>query len=103
NGDYDITIVAHVEPRDINKFADPTYYWHYNNPAFQALIAKADTEPTEAAWLADMADAQKVLTDDAAAVWLFMLPNLVVTKNTVTGLSPNAVTLSFDLTGVARR
>lgn len=103
NGDYDITIVAHVEPRDINKFADPAYYWHYNNPNFQALMKQADNEPSEDAWIADMQTAQKMLSDDCAAVWLFMLPNLIVTKATVEGVTANAVTLAFDLTGVTRR
>ena len=46
---------------------------------------------------------QGALAEDAAAVWLFALPNLVITKSTVTGVPQNAATLSFDLTTIATR
>ncbi len=50
-----------------------------------------------------MAKAAQFLTDDAASVWLYMMPNLVVTKSTVTGVASNAVTDSFDITTIATR
>jgi peptide/nickel transport system substrate-binding protein len=100
-GDYDMTIVAHVEQRDIVMFADPTYYWHYDNPEFQALITAADSgTPDE--YLADMKAAARLLAEDAAADWLFLLPNLIVAKSDLTGIVVNATSLSFDLTGIRR-
>ncbi len=100
--DYDMTIVAHVEPRDMVKFANPDYYWHYNNPEFQALVKEADAaSPVQYVTL--MKQAGELLAKDAAADWLFLLPNLVVTKNTVSGISANATSLSFDLTTIASR
>src|SRR5262249_39330182 len=30
--DYDLSIVAHVEPRDIVQYGNPDYYWHYRKP-----------------------------------------------------------------------
>jgi peptide/nickel transport system substrate-binding protein len=102
NGDYDMTIVAHVEPRDLVKWANPKYYWHYNNPAFQALVKQADAgSPEDYARL--MKQAAKMLADDAAADWLFLLPNLIVTTSKVTGVGQNATSLSFDLTTIAAR
>ena len=44
--DYDMTVVAHVEPWDLPQFANPNYYWKYNNPQFAELINKADAAPT---------------------------------------------------------
>ena len=41
--------------------------------------------------------------DDAAADWLFLLPNLVITRADITGVAENATGLSFDLSQVARR
>lgn len=98
---YDMTIVAHVETRDIAKFADPTYYWHYNNPEFAKLVAEADAAPTDTEQIELMKKAARILSDDAAADFLWLLPNLVVTKADVTGVNKNATSLSFDLTGVA--
>lgn len=98
---YDMTIVAHVESRDIVNFADPSYYWHYQNPEFMKLIAEADATPTEAEQIAMMKQAAQILADDAAAGFLWLFPNLVVTKADVTGVNQNSTSLSFDLTGVA--
>ena len=100
NGDYDMTIVGHVEARDIAKFANPNYYWHYDSAEFRRLFTLAD-EASEADATPLMQDAARYLADDAAAIWLFALPNLVITKSTITGVSQNATTLSFDLTTIA--
>ncbi len=100
--DYDMTIVAHVEPRDLVKWADPNYYWRYNNPELQSLVKQADAGSADD-YVRLMKQAAKLLADDAAADWLFLLPNLVVTTSDVTGIGPNATSLSFDLTTIASR
>lgn len=98
---YDMTIVAHVETRDISRFADPSYYWHYDNAEFQQLIADADAAASDAEQIALMQRAARILADDAAAGFLWLLPNLVVTKADVTGVNRNAPSLSFDMTAVS--
>lgn len=101
-GDYDMTIVAHVEARDIVNFANPDYYWHYGKPEFVELIDAAD-RAAPAEFPDRMKAAARYLAEDAAAVWLFVLPNLVITKPTVTGVATNATSLSFDVTTIATR
>ncbi|MCC2593092.1 ABC transporter substrate-binding protein [Tessaracoccus sp. OS52] len=101
NKDYDMTIVAHVEPRDIGQFANPDYYWAYDNPAFAEALEEADSAPTEEAYVDGMREAARLLTEDAAADWLFLLPNIVVTTKEVSGIPVNAASLSIDLTAVA--
>lgn len=101
NGDYDMTIVAHVEARDLGKFALPDYYWHYGDPKFAVLYNSADQAKSEAESITLMKQAVRYLADDAAAIWLFMLPNLVIAKSSITGISQNATTLSFDLSTIA--
>ncbi|MDN5765708.1 MAG: ABC transporter substrate-binding protein [Humibacillus sp.] len=101
NADYDMSIVAHVEPRDMGAvFGDPTYYTRYTNPAFSALLKQAD-EGTEAEQVADMKKAARMLSEDAAADWLFVLPNLIVADKGITGIPKNAISESFDVTGLA--
>ncbi|MCC6496817.1 MAG: ABC transporter substrate-binding protein [Propionibacteriaceae bacterium] len=102
-GDYDMTIVGHVEARDLGKFANPEYYWHYGDPEFAALYDAADRAMSDEQADALMKEAVKYLADDAAAIWLFALPNLVITKATITGVAQNASTLSFDLTTITSR
>ncbi len=101
-GDYDLTIVAHVEARDIVNFANPDYYWHYGDKEFVDLVRAADrAAPVE--FPDRMKAAARYLAEDAAAVWLFVLPNLVITKPTVSGVATNATSLSFDVTTIATR
>ncbi|HMQ38704.1 MAG TPA: ABC transporter substrate-binding protein [Micropruina sp.] len=101
-GNYDMSIVAHVEARDLRRFTDSSYYFHYDNPDYDKEFEAADEGPTDKL-VPLMRTAVRTLAEDAAAVWLFDLPNLVITKNTVTGVPENAATLSFDLTTIAHR
>lgn len=101
-GKYDLTIVAHVEGRDLVSFANPQYYWHYDNPKYQKLIADADLATPEQQTVL-LKQAAQLLSDDAAADWLFMLPNLAVVREGITGVNQNDVSLSFDVTQIASR
>lgn len=97
---YDMTIVSHTESRDINRWANPDYYWHYDNPEFQALIAAADLGD-EQTQIDSYQRAARILAEDAAASFLWLLPHIVVTKADIVGVSGNAPSLSFDLTQAA--
>ncbi|MFG1695261.1 ABC transporter substrate-binding protein [Nonomuraea sp. NPDC049309] len=101
-GDYDLSIINHVEPRDMGIFADKSYYFRYDNPEFGKLLASAD-EGTEQEQIDDLKKAAKLLSDDAAADFLFLFPNLIVAKKGVTGLPKNAISESFDFTALSRQ
>ena len=38
--DFDLTIVSHTEPMDIEIYARPDYYFGYDDPVMRALIAR---------------------------------------------------------------
>ena len=101
NADYDMSIVAHVEPRDMGAVFNPTYYTRYDDPTFAKDIAAAD-QGTEQEQVVDMKKAATRLSENAAADWLFLLPNLVVAEKGITGLPTNAISESFDLSALAR-
>ncbi len=100
--DYDLSIIQHVEARDIVTFGRPKYYWGYDGKPVQQDLAKADAgtpqEQVEA-----MRRVARQLSEDAAADWLFLFPNVIVAKEKVTGFVRNQVSESFDLTGLAPR
>lgn len=98
--DYDMTIVAHVEARDLWTYTDPNYYWRYSNPEVNRLVEAADRGTAEE-YVTDMRAAERLLAADAASIWLWMLPNIVVTKAGITGVGQNASSLSFDVTTIA--
>jgi len=100
-GDYDMSIVAHVEPRDIVQYGNPAYYWHYKNPLVIKWLQQADVG-TPQQQITLMRKVARQISDDAASDWLFLLPNLMVRKKDVTGIPVNAVSLSFDLTAAGK-
>lgn len=100
--DYEMSIISHVEPRDmVNVFGNPDYYTKYGTDEVQALFADADAGTPEEQQ-AKMAEAAALISQDAAADFLFLLPNLIVAEPGITGLPENAVTESFDLSALAR-
>jgi len=102
NADYDMSIISHAEPRDMQAvFGSKTYYTRYNSPEFRALLKKAD-EGTQEQQIASMRAAARLLSKDAAADWLFLLPNLMVADADITGLPVNYISESLDLTGLGR-
>ena len=98
---FGLTIVSHTEPMDIGIYANPDYYYQYDNPAFQELMAtlNATTDPDVRTNL--MAKAQEIIAGDAVNGYLFQLAQLSVAKAEVQGLWVNAPTQATDLTGVS--
>ncbi len=102
NADYDMSIVAHVEPRDLGAvFGNPDYYLRYDNKAVQKALLLAD-EGSEQQQVAEMKKAARLICEDAAADFLFLLPNLIVADKDITGLPQNAISESFDLSQLGR-
>lgn len=100
NKDYDVTIVAHAEPLDIDIFARDNYYFNYKNETFKALIAEAAKTTDEKERFAKYAEAQKVLAEDVPALFLFQLPKLGVWNAKLKGLWENTPIPSNDVTEV---
>ncbi|MDA2806844.1 ABC transporter substrate-binding protein [Nocardiopsis suaedae] len=93
-GDYDMSIIAHVEPRDLHLFADPDYYFHYGGEEFASLLEEADRGSPEEQ-VAKTREAARVLSEDAAADWLFLMPNLTVAREGLAGLPRDQVGEAF--------
>ena len=64
-GNFDLTIVNHVEPLDYMQYANTAYYWGYDSKAFRDLAAKhaAERQP-EGAHASCSASMQKMLATD---------------------------------------
>mgnify|MGYP001940090846 FL=1 len=90
--DYQASLVAHVEPRDVPMlFGNPDYYLGYDNAVVRERIAAGD-----------MAGAVEQIMDDAAALTLANAPNIVLYAPGVSGLDPNVVTDSLPLNEVEK-
>ncbi len=102
-GDFDMSIVAHVEPRDLKAvFGNPEYYTKYGTADIQALLKAAD-EGSADEQVANLKKVGRLIAEDAAADVLFLLPNLMVADKGITGLPKNAIAVAFDLSKLAKR
>ena len=98
--DFDLTIVSHTEPMDIDIYARPDYYFQYDDEDFQALMAEFETETDEAERKALLGRAQEKLADDQVNAYLFQLAKTGVAAAKLKGLWENSPTQANDLTKV---
>ncbi|MPZ54575.1 MAG: ABC transporter substrate-binding protein [Acidimicrobiia bacterium] len=101
NKNFQMSIVAHVEPRDMGQYGNPDYYWGYDNPEVQGWLEEADLATDEETRNELMAQVAAQISEDAVSDWLYLLPSLIVSKDDVTGFPTNAYALSFDMTNVS--
>ena len=100
-GNYDLTIISHVEPLDFDRYADPNYYWGYDSKAFRDLLAKynATTEPK--ARLKVVGEIQRKLAEDQVNAWLFQLPQFAVARKPLKGLWSSSPIFANDLAALS--
>ncbi len=100
NADYDLTVIGHAEPFDIEIYSRPTYYFRYNNPTFQELIKNAEGEMREPTRKKIYEAAQRLLADDFVNVYLFVYPALPAMKQEVMNWWNDYPTIAVDATEV---
>jgi peptide/nickel transport system substrate-binding protein len=83
NADFDLTVIGHAEPFDINIYANPKYYFRYDSPKFQETLKKAEAEANVKARKELYMTCQKIIAEDAVNGFLFVLPSLPTMKKEV--------------------
>ena len=101
--DFDLTIVAHTEPFDINIYARPDYYFQYGDPEFIAIMEELDRTSDTARRQELLQAAQTKIADDYVNVYLFQLAKTGVANAGIEGLWENSPTQANDLTAVRWR
>lgn len=108
NHDYQLSYIDHAEARDFDNYADPGYYFGYDEPRVQELYARSLAAPTEPGGDepsegALLAEAARLVAEDAPAKWLYnYTPTNVIgshvsgfpTANTNARISLEAIRLS---------
>jgi peptide/nickel transport system substrate-binding protein len=78
NKDYDLTVIAHTEPNDLDIYARDDYYFNYKNSEYKQIIGQLSYINDKAKRHELLQKAQQKLSDDAVNVFLFMLPKVGV-------------------------
>lgn len=78
---YDLTIINHVEPRDIGNYGNPRYYWGYDNPQVADLLKQADAEQDQTKRNGLYAQVQRQIATDAVNAWIMSPNSLAVIRS----------------------
>jgi peptide/nickel transport system substrate-binding protein len=99
-GNFDLTVINHVEPLDYMQYANPQYYWGYDNAEFRALAAKhaATTNPAERTKL--FGDIQRKITADAVNAFIFNPAQVAVSRKGLKGLWSSSPIFANDMAAV---
>jgi peptide/nickel transport system substrate-binding protein len=100
-GNFDLTIINHVEPLDYMQYANAGYYWGYDSKPFRDLTATfaATGNPKERARL--FADVQKRIAADQVNAFIFNPSAVAVSRKGLKGLWANSPIFANDLAAVA--
>jgi len=100
-GNFDLTVINHVEPLDYMAYANPQYYWGYDNAAFRELTAKhsATTDKKERTRL--FGEIQRKIAADAVNVFIFNPSNVAVYRKGLKGLWSSSPIFANDLAAVS--
>ena len=98
--DYDLTVVSHVEPRNMINYDDPDYYWGYDSPEASEHFSEARAATADADYADAMEAAADQVVDDAPGVWLYNSPNIVISGEGVEGLPQNDLGVGMDLSEI---
>lgn len=99
--DFDLTLVAHVDPLEFGSLARPNHYWGYRSAAFSALwerIHFAEDAPTRQRLLAQ---AHQVFAEDAVAVYLYSPTVVTIANARLRGLRTHMPVAVNDLSALS--
>ena len=96
-GNFDLTVISHVEPLDFDRYADPKYYWGYDSKAYNELLAKYNTSADTKSRMKYLGDIQRQLATDCVNVYLFQLPQFAVANKRLKGLWSSSPIFGNDL------
>jgi len=96
-GNFDLSIISHVEPLDFDRYADPAYYWGYDSAAFRDLLAQYNRATAAATREKLLGDIQRHLAENAVNAYLFQLPQFAVYKRGLQGVWSSSPIFANDL------
>ena len=100
-GNFDLTIINHVEPLDYMQYANPAYYWGYDSPAFNALVKKRAEAGRGKAQVQLYGDIQRQIANDAVNAFIFNPTQVAVFRRGLKGLWASSPVFANDLSQVS--
>ena len=102
HSDFQLTIIDHVEARDIANYANCAYYWKYAGCTTVArMLTAAEEATTRSGEIAGFRAIVEKINADAVNDWLYNPDQVTVAASDVVGLPDSGIAESFDLSHVS--
>jgi peptide/nickel transport system substrate-binding protein len=101
--DFEATLQEHVNDRDVVWYGNPDFYWGYNNPEVTRLVAEAESAPAAREQTEKLLQVNRIIARDAASVWLYLYPQIVVAKANVSGYPVNGLNSQFFAYNIVKK
>jgi peptide/nickel transport system substrate-binding protein len=101
NKDFDLSFVDHLEARDFGNWANPEYYFGYDNPEVQSLFQESIAATDEEQASALLAEAARIVAEDHAGDVLYNATALTAVADGITGFPTDSPNARLDLGDLA--
>ena len=97
NHDYQLSLVDHAEARDFENWANPDYYFTYDNPEVQQLYQQSLSALDESAAADYLRQAARIVSEDMAADWLYNWQSVQAVGTDIGGFPADNVNARINL------
>jgi peptide/nickel transport system substrate-binding protein len=103
NRNFTATLQEHVNDHDVVWYGNPDFYWGYDNKQVTDLVAQAERAATPDEQAKHLREVNKIIANEAASVWLYLFPQLVVSTSNVSGYPLNGLNTQFYTYDIVKR
>jgi len=100
-GNFDLTVISHVEPLDFDRYGDTAYYYGYDSKAYRDLLTAYNSSTEQKGRMKLLGDIQRQLATDSVNAYLFQLPQFAVGDKRLKGLWSSSPIFANDLGALA--
>ena len=101
--DFAATLQEHVNDRDVVWYGNPDFYWGYNNPRVTELVNQAEHSATADEQTRKLMEVNRIIADEAASVWLYLYPQLVIASSRLSGYPVNGLNSQFYAYAIVKK
>jgi len=103
NRDFTATLQEHVNDRDVVWYGNPNFYWGYNNARVTELVNQAEQSATVEEQTQKLLEVNRIIANEAASVWLYLFPQIVVASTRLSGYPVNGLNSQFYVYNIIKR
>ncbi|AEF81692.1 ABC transporter substrate-binding protein [Leadbettera azotonutricia] len=89
------TLQEHVNDRDVVWYGNPDFYWGYSNPEVVRLVSESEQVNTPEEQTQKLLEVNRTIAREAASVWLYLYPQIVISASNVSGYPINGLNSQF--------